>query len=97
MKFVSNAGSDRVLDLIRSWLKPEHLMDMVSPSFSLYAFSEFLTELPHLANARLSATRWFGRSCTSSSVMVLWGPSTSWNGLAAASSPTAWAWVEAFA
>ena len=53
MKFVSNAGSDRVLDLIRPWLKPEHRMDMVSPSFSLYAFSEVLTELPHLSNARL--------------------------------------------
>jgi len=33
----SNAGSDRVLDLIRPWLKPEHRMDMVSPSLSLYA------------------------------------------------------------
>ncbi|GAB2750188.1 hypothetical protein GCM10027019_31210 [Melaminivora jejuensis] len=53
MKFVSNAGSDRVLDLIRPWLKPNHRMDMVSPSFSLYAFSEVLTELPHLSNARL--------------------------------------------
>ena len=28
-------------------------MDMVSPSFSLYAFSEVLTELPHLSNPRL--------------------------------------------
>ena len=53
MKFVSNAGSDRVLDLIRPWLKPNHRMDMVSPSFSLYAFFEVLTELPHLSNARL--------------------------------------------
>ena len=53
MKFVSNAGSDRVLDLIRPWLKPNHRMDMVSPSFSLYAFSEVLTEMPHLSNARL--------------------------------------------
>ena len=53
MKFVSNAGSDRVLDLIRPWLKPNHRMDMVSPSFSLYAFAEVLTELPHLSNARL--------------------------------------------
>ena len=53
MKFVSIAGSDRVLDLIRPWLKPNHRMDMVSPSFSLYAFAEVLTELPHLSNARL--------------------------------------------
>ena len=46
LKFVSNAGSDRVLDVIRPWLKPNHRMDMVSLSFSLYAFSEVLTELP---------------------------------------------------
>ena len=27
MKFVSNAGSDRVMDLIRPWLKPDHRME----------------------------------------------------------------------
>jgi hypothetical protein len=53
MKFVSNAGTDRVLDLIRPWLKPEHRLDMVSPSFSLFAFAEVLSELPRLSDARL--------------------------------------------
>ena len=44
-----------VLDLIRLWL--EHIIGWTwmspSPSFSLYAFSEVLTEMPHLSNARL--------------------------------------------
>jgi hypothetical protein len=53
MKFVSNAGTDRVLDLVRPWLKPDHRLDMVSPSFSLFAFAEVLTEFPRLSQARL--------------------------------------------
>ena len=40
-----------------------------------------------------SATRWSGRSCSSSSGMAWSAPSTSWRALAAASSRTAWASV----
>ena len=53
MKFVSNAGTDRVVDLVRPWLKPNHQLDVVSPSFSLFAFAEILADVPRLANSRL--------------------------------------------
>jgi hypothetical protein len=53
MKFVSNAGTDRVVDLVRPWLKPEHQLDAVSPAYSLFAFAEFLADLPNLSHARL--------------------------------------------
>lgn len=53
MKFVSNSGTDRVVDLVRPWLKPNHQLDVVSPSFSLFAFAEVLAEVPRLASARL--------------------------------------------
>ncbi|WP_027477931.1 helicase-related protein [Curvibacter gracilis] len=53
MKFVSNAGTDRVVDLVRPWLKHNHQLDVVSPSFSLFAFAEVLADVPRLANARL--------------------------------------------
>jgi hypothetical protein len=53
MKFVSNAGTGRVLDLGRSWLKPGHGMDMISPSFSLLAFSEALADGGTMSGLRL--------------------------------------------
>ena len=53
MKFVSNVGTDRVVDLLRPWLKPDHRLDVVSPSFSLFAFAEVLADVPRLANVRL--------------------------------------------
>jgi hypothetical protein len=53
MKFVSNVGTDRVLDITEPWLKYGHQLDMVSPSFSLFAFAEVLTYLPNLSQARL--------------------------------------------
>ena len=53
MKFVSNFGTDRVLDLVRPWLKSDHQLDMVTPSFSLFAFAEVLAETPKLSQARL--------------------------------------------
>lgn len=53
MKFVGNAGTDRVVDVVRPWLKANHQLDLVSPSFSLFAFAEFLADIPRLANARL--------------------------------------------
>lgn len=53
MKFVSNAGTDRVLDFLRPSLQANHQLDMASPSFSLFAFSEVLNDLPRLSQARL--------------------------------------------
>ncbi len=53
MKFVSNAGTGRVLDLGRSWLKPGHGMNMISPSFSLLAFSEALADGGTMSGVRL--------------------------------------------
>lgn len=51
MKFVSNAGTDRVLDPVRPWLKPGHGMDMISPS--LLAFSEVLADGGKMSRVRL--------------------------------------------
>lgn len=53
MKFISNAGTDRVLDLVRPCLKRGHKLDMVSESFSLFAFAELMNELPLLDHTRL--------------------------------------------
>lgn len=53
MKFIRNAGSDRVLDLIRPGLGRGHKLDMVSDTFSLFAFAELLTELYVLEKARI--------------------------------------------
>jgi hypothetical protein len=53
MKFVSNVGADRVVDLVRPWLKADHRLDMVSPALSLFAFAEVLAEMPRLSQARL--------------------------------------------
>lgn len=53
MKFVSNSGTDRILDLIRPWLKRGYKLDVVSDSFSLFAFSELLNDLPLLEKARI--------------------------------------------
>ncbi|WP_353238234.1 helicase-related protein [Limnohabitans sp.] len=52
MKFVSNAGTDRVLDFLRPSLQANYQLDMASPSFSLFAFSEVLNDLPRLSQAR---------------------------------------------
>lgn len=53
MKFVSNAGTDRVLDLVRLWLKADNGLDMVSPTLSLFAFAEVLADAAKLSNARV--------------------------------------------
>lgn len=53
MKFISNSGSDRVLDLMQPWLKPDHQLDIVSPSFSLFAYAEVQSSANSLKSARL--------------------------------------------
>ena len=53
MRVIVNTGSDRVVDLMRPWLKPDHQLDMVSPSLSLFAFEELQADLQQLGTARL--------------------------------------------
>lgn len=53
MKIVRHAGGDRVIDLVRPWLTDGSLLDLVTPSFSLFAFAELAHELSRLANARV--------------------------------------------
>ena len=53
MKFVSNAGKDRVLDLIRPLLRHGHKLDVMSDSFSLFAFAELLNDLARLDENRI--------------------------------------------
>src|SRR5258708_29246662 len=40
MKIVRNTGTERVIDLIRPWVKPDGQVDVVSASLSLFAFAE---------------------------------------------------------
>ena len=53
MKFDSNAGQERVIDLLRPGLKPGHQLDIVSPAYSLFAFAEILSDTSNLAHTRL--------------------------------------------
>lgn len=53
MKFVSNLGTDRVVDLVRPYMKANYQLDMASPSLSLFAFSELQTDVRRLEGARL--------------------------------------------
>ena len=53
MKLVQNSGTDRVIDLLRPNLTPGCQLDMVTPSFSLFAFSEMHHEMASLIKCRL--------------------------------------------
>ena len=53
MRIVSNAGTDRVVDLIQPWLRPGHRMDLASETLSLHAFAELADRLSGVANVRL--------------------------------------------
>lgn len=53
MRLVQNTGTDRVIDLIRSIIGPERRLDMVTPSFSIFAFAELMNELHELGHCRL--------------------------------------------
>ncbi|NMM08314.1 SNF2-related protein [Polaromonas sp.] len=50
MKFVSNAGQERVIDLLRPGLMPGHRLDIVSPVYSLFAYAEIQSDTSHLAH-----------------------------------------------
>ncbi len=57
MKIHRNTGTDRVIDIIRPWLKPGHQLDMVTPALSLFAFAEIREEVSKLTKARLLLPR----------------------------------------
>lgn len=53
MKFLRNAGAERVIDLIRPWITPGNQLDVMTPSLSLFALAEMLGEISKLAKVRL--------------------------------------------
>lgn len=53
MKIVRNTGSERVIDLIRPKIQPGGQLDAATPSLSLFAFNELLTDLDALKASRL--------------------------------------------
>jgi hypothetical protein len=53
MKLVRNTGSDRVIDLLRPWLGSGGSLDLVTASFSLFAFGELAEVAKGLGRARL--------------------------------------------
>ncbi|MES2359061.1 MAG: helicase-related protein [Gemmatimonadota bacterium] len=53
MKLVRNTGTDRVIDLLRPSLTIGRQLDVLTPTFSLFAYSEILHEVAALARCRL--------------------------------------------
>jgi len=53
MRVVRNAGTDRVIDLVRPWLKAGHQLDLVTPALSLYAIESVVKEIAELTRTRL--------------------------------------------
>ena len=53
MKIVRNTGTDRVVDLLRPRLTAGRQLDVVTPSFSLFAFAEIQHELAIVTRCRL--------------------------------------------
>jgi len=52
MKLVRNTGNDRVVNLIRPLLRGGQRLDVVTPSLSLFAFAELLSQLASLGRCR---------------------------------------------
>src|SRR5689334_5973288 len=53
MKLLQNSGTNRAIDRLREWLTKGSRVDLVSPSFSLFAFAEFKDELDRVEACRL--------------------------------------------
>ena len=53
MKILRNAGNDRALDHLRRWLESGSALDVVSPSFSLFAFAELRELISKVERSRL--------------------------------------------
>jgi hypothetical protein len=53
MRLLRNSGTDRGVDLLRDWLTSGTCVDVVSPSFSLWAFAELKDVLERVDRCRL--------------------------------------------
>src|SRR5271170_5800920 len=53
MRLLRNSRTDRVVDLLRDWLTSGTRVDVVSPSFSLWAFAELKDVLDRVDRCRL--------------------------------------------
>jgi hypothetical protein len=53
MKLLRNAGADRAVDHLREWLQRGISLDIVSPTFSLWAFAELKDGLEAVGQCRL--------------------------------------------
>jgi len=53
LKVIQNTGTDRVVDLLREWLKESKQLDLITPSLSLFAFEAVQDELARLTGVRL--------------------------------------------
>ena len=53
MKLINNGGTDRVIDLMRPYLKLGHQLDCVTPSFSLFAVADLRDALATLKRVQL--------------------------------------------
>ena len=53
MRLIQNTGKERLIDLMRPLLKPGHRFDLITPSFSLFAFAELLKSLQVMEKVRL--------------------------------------------
>ena len=53
MRLVRNSGTDRGVDSLREWLTQGTNVDLVSPSFSLFAFAELWDALDRVERCRL--------------------------------------------
>ena len=53
MRLLRNSGTDRAVDLLRDWLTSDTQVDVVSPSFSLWAYSEIKDFLDRVDRCRL--------------------------------------------
>jgi len=53
MKFISNTGSERVIDIFKGAVRPGDKLDLASSSLSLFAFANLISELNGLSHTRL--------------------------------------------
>ena len=53
MRLVNNIGNDRVINIIRPWLKRGNQIDLMTPGFSLFAFAEVMPGAEEMFKCRL--------------------------------------------
>ena len=53
MKLIRNSGTDRVIDLIKPHLGPGNQLDLITPTFSLFAFEQLRSSLFDLGRTQL--------------------------------------------